>query len=142
MAKNLEQLYRFCEFSPLCAAMDMRVDLVDYKHGQCTLPYSDKIVGDPQTKIVHGGAVSVLLDTTCGVAVMSHPDGSYNTATIDLRVDYMRPALPGQDITAEAEVFHTTKTVAFVRGTAWAGDKEKPVAIATGAFVYEAFEKK
>jgi len=80
--------------------------------------------------------VSVLLDSVSGLAVTMHPENTAMTATIDLRIDYMRPAPPNQDITATAEVYHATRTVAFVRATAWASDKDKPIAQATGAFVF------
>ena len=135
MAKD--RLKLFTEYSPLCKAMNMQGDLVGDGIARLVLPYDQKLVGDPDTGVMHGGAISALLDSTCGVAVMSHPDGSYNTATIDLRIDYMRPAKVKEDVTCEAEVFHATQTVAFVRGKAWAEDAEKPVAIATGAFVFE-----
>ena len=136
MTKKLDQLFKFTEYSPLCKAMAMRVDDVQYGSARIVLPYSNEIVGDPVSRVVHGGAVSALLDSTCGVAVMAHPDGDYTTATIDLRIDYMRPAEPDQDIIAEAEVYHVTQTVAFVRGRAWVNE-EKPVAVATGAFVFQ-----
>src|ERR1700743_3329739 len=35
------------------------------------LPYSENLVGDPQTGVVHGGVITGLLDHTCGLAVMS-----------------------------------------------------------------------
>jgi len=137
MNKNLEQIYRFTDISPLCAAMGMRVEHADHKGSRLVLPYSEHLIGDPQSRVIHGGAVSTLLDTTCGVAVMAIPEGGYETATIDLRIDYMRPAAPDQDIIAEAEVYHVTQTVAFVRGRAWVS-ADKPVATATGAFVFAA----
>ncbi|TLP60347.1 PaaI family thioesterase [Parasedimentitalea maritima] len=103
-----------------------------------TMPYDTKLIGDPETGVIHGGAVSALMDTCCGAAVMSHPLAPGGTATIDLRIDYMRAATPGQTITTKATCHHISRNVAFVRAVAVDDDAERPVATASGAFSVEA----
>jgi uncharacterized protein (TIGR00369 family) len=77
------------------------------------------------------------MDTCAGTAVLAAGTGAIATATLDLRIDYMRPATPDQTIRATAHVYHTTRNVAFVRATATDDDDTRPVAAATGAFTLE-----
>lgn len=128
---------QFIEAIPHARVLGM--ELTDIGNGEAviTMPYDRKLIGDPLTGVIHGGAVSTLMDTCGGAAVMSHPNGPHGTATIDLRIDYMRSATPGQTITARATCYHITRNVAFVRAVALDDDTENPVAAATGAFTVE-----
>ena len=134
MPDNNASTSQFIRLLPHAQALGMELERVDGGTAVISMPYADKLVGDPQTGVVHGGAVSALMDTCCGAAVMSHPRNMTHTATIDLRIEYLRPATPGQTITTTATCYHVTRSVAFVRATAVDEDAENPVAMATGTF--------
>jgi uncharacterized protein (TIGR00369 family) len=128
---------QFTEAIPHARALSMRIDHLSEGVAEMSMPYDPRFIGDPDTGVIHGGAVYALLDTCCGASVVSHPAAHGGTATIGLRIDYMRAATPGQRIRTRAECYHVTRSVAFVRATAMDDDTDRPVASATGTFTVE-----
>ncbi|MEX0922017.1 MAG: PaaI family thioesterase [Rhodovibrionaceae bacterium] len=99
------------------------------------LPYQDKLVFDSDSGILHGGAVTTLVDTTAGMVAMAAVKPERSVATLDLRLDYLRPGLKGCDILCTAEVYHVTKLIVFVRAQALQADDGREIASALGTFM-------
>ena len=76
------------------------------------IPPNESFVGNPLIPAVHGGIVAALIDLAGGAALFV--DLRIPTPTIDMRVDYLRPAIAGKALVAEARVKARGKTVAFV----------------------------
>lgn len=129
---------QFTEAIPHARALGMQFEMLGDGVAEMSLAYDERFIGDPSTGVLHGGVVFALLDTCCGAAVISHSSNPGATATIDLRVDYMRAATPGQTIRAHAQCYHITRSVAFVRATATDENTDLPVATATGSFTVDA----
>ncbi|MBE9639108.1 PaaI family thioesterase [Salipiger mangrovisoli] len=119
---------------PQARALGLKIASFGGGRAEIHMPFAEHLVGDPKTGVIHGGAVSTLMDTCGGASVMAHPLVEGHTATISLRIDYLRAATPGQGITARAECHHVTRSVAFVRAVALDEDETRPVAMATGTF--------
>jgi uncharacterized protein (TIGR00369 family) len=111
--------------------------IVSIKGGVCVarVPYSDDLIGDPVTGVLHGGVVTSLLDTTGGAAVLSALGKPLPLATLDLRIDYLRPSRPGRGVAAKVECYKTTYNVAFTRGVAYDDDESDPVASMAGTYM-------
>src|SRR4051795_7098385 len=100
-----------------------------------SLPYRPVFVGDTETGVLHGGVVTAMLDESCGMAVQLALDGTRSIATLDLRIDYQKPATPGLAIRAHSVCYRVTRSIAFVRATAYQETLDEPVATATACFM-------
>lgn len=96
--------------------MDLRVDDVSRGEATIRLPYREELIGNPQIPAIHGGILAGLIDLAGGAACFTITHAP--TPTIDLRIDYIRPALE-RDTIAEAEVVNAGKTIAFVDVDVW-----------------------
>ena len=99
------------------------------------VPWREDLVGDPETGVLAGGLVTTLLDHVGGLSVWVALDRFEGIATLDLRVDYMRPAGPRRDLIAEARCYRLTRSIAFVRAWAFEDDPANPVAAAQGSYM-------
>ncbi len=132
---------QFIEAIPFSRALNMKLDEIGNGVAMISMPYDERLIGDAHRGVIHGGAISALMDTCGGAAVVSHPESPGGTATIDLRIDYMRAATPNSRIIARAECYHITRSVAFVSAVALNEGEEAPIATAKGAFTVDPSRK-
>jgi uncharacterized protein (TIGR00369 family) len=113
----------------------LRLDRAAPGEAWSSLPYRPVFVGDTETGVLHGGVVTAMLDESCGMAVQLALDGTRAIATLDLRIDYQKPATPGLDVKAHSFCYRVTRSIAFVRSTAYQESEDDPVATATACFM-------
>lgn len=113
------------------------VTLVDVDRGKATLglPYQQRLIGDPDTGVLAGGVITTLIDTASGVAVIAALGSFQPIATLDLRIDYLKPATPGRDLLAYAHCYRLTRWIAFVRGVAFHDQRSEPIANCAATFM-------
>lgn len=120
---------------PFNAALKLRA--VDCGPGEATmvLPWRDEIVGNAETGVLHGGAITAMMDATSGLAVFMKLPEPTRIATLDLRIDYLKPATPHVDVRCRAECYKLTRQIAFVRALAFHEDPRDAIASAAGTFM-------
>jgi len=133
--RRLRLVRGFFESIPHNRALGM--ELVEMSHAEAVfrLPYDPKLVGNPDSGVLHGGAITALLDGASGVAVFATLAEIAPIATIDLRIDYLRPAEAGRPVLARATCYKMTRNVAFTRAVAYHEDPADPIAHAVGTFM-------
>jgi uncharacterized protein (TIGR00369 family) len=114
---------------------------IDYQdHGadwcELTLPYDEKLIGVEESGIIASGPIISLMDMATSIAIWIRLGRFRPQATLDMRVDYLRPATPERTIVGRGECYRTSRSIGFVRGTAHDGDPADPVAHVTGTFIF------
>lgn len=132
----VEQVSRlFVDRVPHNAAIGMVMEAFGGGRAVSRLPYRADLVGHPATNVLHGGAVTSVIDATCGASVFAAMRSPTPIATLDLRIDYLRPSTPGRAVTCEAHCDKITRNVAFAHARAHDGDPDDPVATAAATFM-------
>ncbi|HWT13827.1 MAG TPA: PaaI family thioesterase [Allosphingosinicella sp.] len=103
---------------------------------ELTLPYDERLVGMPESGIIASGPIISLMDMATSIAIWVRLGRFRHQATLDLRVDYLRPAVPGRTIVGRGQCYGATRSVGFVRGLAHDGDPDDPVAHVGGTFMF------
>jgi len=129
---------RFCAGAPHNIALGVEAVEMGADSAVLGLAWREDLVGDPDTGVLMGGVVTTMMDNASGLAVWRRLGRFATMATLDLRIDYLRPATRGLKLLARAECHRITRHIAFTRGTAWhAEDPDRPVATSTGTFMLD-----
>lgn len=132
LVQNIQQI---CDVIRHCSVLGLKA--VEAAPGRLTLelPYSPAIIGNPETGVIHGGALTTLMDSACGFALHTSLEKSEICPTLDLRIDYVTAAEPNRSVFGAAEVYRVTRHVIFVRGVAYQSTPSEPVAHCVATFM-------
>lgn len=125
--------------TPHARAIGMRLETSADGEPLFRLPYDYHLIGDPDSGVLHGGVITAMLDQTAGL--LARPAGEsregFALATLDLRIDYMGPATPGEDLLARGECYKRTSNIAFVRAEAFQASSAEPIASCVATFMLD-----
>ena len=102
------------------------------------LPWREELVGVPESGILASGAIVSLIDTASGISIWTTLATFRPLVTLNLRIDYLRPAVRGETVYARCECSKLTRRIAFTRGIAHGGDPARPIAYSSGTFMLSA----
>ena len=99
------------------------------------LPWREDLLGEADRAVLASGPIVSLMDMASGMSIWQTMENFAPVATLDLRVDYQRPARERSAVWGRVECYRTTRSAAFVRGIAHDGDIDDPVAHVAGVFM-------
>lgn len=120
---------------PHCSEIGVKVHEMDNDGVTFSLPYQERFAGNPVNGILHGGIITTLIDTASGMCIYARLKKYLPIATLDLRIDYLKPATPGQELFTRATCYRTTQQIAFTQAIAYHTDPDDPVANSVGTFM-------
>jgi len=106
--------------------------LKDFTQGKANVELYIKPYHLQHKGFVHGGVISTLMDNTGWYAVVSNLDNGFTAVTMEIKINYLRPAL-GKYLSVSASVKRMGKTTAFTTIELF-DDQEVLVAYATGTY--------
>ncbi len=103
---------------------------------ELALPYRPELAGDAVSGILASGPIITMMDMATSISSWLKSGKFRPQATLDLRIDYLRPAEPGKTVVGRGECYKLTKSIAFIRGEAHDGDPARPVAHVAGTYMF------
>jgi uncharacterized protein (TIGR00369 family) len=103
---------------------------------ELAIDYRADLVGQSETGVLASGPIIALMDMATSMSIWIRTRKFRPQATLDLRVDYLRPATPGRTVFGRGECYRVTRSVAFIRGQAHDGDAADPIAHVAGTYMF------
>lgn len=117
-----------------------RLGIVYHAHGagwiELALPYQESLIGDPASGVLASGPILTMMDMATSISIWLKLGHFRAQATLDLRIDYLRPATPDKTVIGRGECYRISRSIAFVRGQAHDGDPADPLAHVAGTFMF------
>lgn len=103
---------------------------------ELAMPYNPVLIGDEESGVLASGPILAMMDMATSLSVWLKLKAFRAHATLDLRIDYLRPARPGNTVYGRGECYRITRAISFVRGQAHDGDPADPLAHVAGTFMF------
>jgi uncharacterized protein (TIGR00369 family) len=113
--------------------LGIKVEELRHGYARFRIPFRPELLGDPVRPAIHGGVLSALVDACGGAACFTMVRVHDSLSTVDLRVDYLRPAKPA-DLICESEVIRMGNRVACVKSSVRGPDSDDPVVVSMAVY--------
>lgn len=128
-------LANFTQAIPHSRECGMVIDRLDATGADAHLPYRPEWLGDTGRGLIHTGIIISLVDTVSGLAALAAIGRFEPVPTLDLRMDYLRPAKAGSALRCDAHCHRLSRSVAFVRGEVFQEGSDEAVAAVNATFM-------
>lgn len=137
----------YLEFLPFNKVLGIGIDHLDYDSGDAVVsfPMAPELIGNPTAGILHGGVTASVIDLTGGLSALIscakfHEKASHEviqqklaaSATIDMRVDYLRPG-KGVSFLCKSRIIRAGSRIVVSKIDLF---NDKEIRIATGTATY------
>jgi len=135
-ADKVRKWQQITVISPYSRELGLRLHGVEPEWCVIKVLPDERLVGNPASGVVHGGVITALLDSCYGLAIFVKLNRLRPMATLDLRIDYLKPATPGREIFGGAVCYKLGHELAFVRGAAYHDSPDDPIATSSAIFMF------
>lgn len=121
---------------PHSQALGLRFECLQHRSPTLSVAWREDLIGNDQSQVIHGGAITTLVDVASATAVAAQLPEFEALATLDMRIDYLHAATPKQRIYATADCYRLSGQVAFVRTTCYhENEPHQPIALGMATFM-------